>query len=181
MSSAVKILPHYTYEDYRIWEGRWELIEGIPYSMSPSPVPGHQSAAGKFFFMFTQELIQKKCTCKAYLPLDYHLSDDTILQPDVLIVCKPVTKKYLDFPPALVVEVLSPATAMKDRNSKFYLYESQKIPYYLIVDADKQEVEIYKLNSEGKYILEKADPALPYTFTFDGDSSADLIPNNIWD
>lgn len=30
MSSDIKILPHYTYEEYRLWEGRWELIEGIP-------------------------------------------------------------------------------------------------------------------------------------------------------
>ncbi|WP_301924323.1 hypothetical protein [Ferruginibacter sp.] len=38
MSSAVKILPHYTYEDHCQWEGRWEIIEGIPFAMSPAPV-----------------------------------------------------------------------------------------------------------------------------------------------
>jgi hypothetical protein len=37
MSSAVKILPHYTYVEYEQWEGQWELIEGIPYAMSPLP------------------------------------------------------------------------------------------------------------------------------------------------
>ncbi len=31
MNPAIKILPHYTYEDYCHWEGRWELIDGIPY------------------------------------------------------------------------------------------------------------------------------------------------------
>ena len=30
-------LPHYSYQDYRRWEGDWELIEGIPYAMTPSP------------------------------------------------------------------------------------------------------------------------------------------------
>ena len=30
-------LPHYTYEDYLCWEGRWELINGIPYAMTPAP------------------------------------------------------------------------------------------------------------------------------------------------
>ncbi len=34
VSSAIKILPHYTYEDYCHWKGRWELIDGIPYAMS---------------------------------------------------------------------------------------------------------------------------------------------------
>jgi hypothetical protein len=30
MSGLAKILPHYTYEEYCQWKGRWELIEGIP-------------------------------------------------------------------------------------------------------------------------------------------------------
>lgn len=42
MSSDIKILPHYTYDEYCQWEGRWELIEGIPYAMSPAPSPRHQ-------------------------------------------------------------------------------------------------------------------------------------------
>ena len=35
-------LPHYTYEDYVQWEGRWELIKGIPYAMVPMPALRHQ-------------------------------------------------------------------------------------------------------------------------------------------
>jgi hypothetical protein len=35
--SAVKLLPHYTYEDYCHWEGRWEVIDGISYAMIPAP------------------------------------------------------------------------------------------------------------------------------------------------
>ncbi len=42
MESAVKILPHYTYEDYVQQEGRRERIEGAPYTMSPLPVSKHQ-------------------------------------------------------------------------------------------------------------------------------------------
>ncbi len=38
-----KILPYYTYEDYLRWEGQWEVIEGIPYAMSPMPRPEHQN------------------------------------------------------------------------------------------------------------------------------------------
>ena len=35
MQKAHEYLPHYTYEDYCMWEGNWELIDGIPYAMSP--------------------------------------------------------------------------------------------------------------------------------------------------
>jgi hypothetical protein len=47
MSLVYKILPHYTYEEFCQWEGRWEIIEGIPYAMSPSPVPKHQRVANE--------------------------------------------------------------------------------------------------------------------------------------
>lgn len=36
-------LPHYTYDDYARWEGDWELIEGVPFAMSPAPSIRHQS------------------------------------------------------------------------------------------------------------------------------------------
>ncbi|NPA51584.1 MAG: Uma2 family endonuclease, partial [Aquificae bacterium] len=42
-----KYLPHYTYEDYKNWEGRWELIDGVPYAMSPAPAPKHQIVSNK--------------------------------------------------------------------------------------------------------------------------------------
>ncbi len=45
MSNPVKILPHYTYDDWVKWEGQWELIDGFPYAMSPMPVPEHQRIA----------------------------------------------------------------------------------------------------------------------------------------
>lgn len=37
-SARLKHLPHYTYEDYKQWEGRWELIYGIPFAMAPARV-----------------------------------------------------------------------------------------------------------------------------------------------
>src|SRR5436305_12741794 len=96
MGNAVKILPHYTYEDYEQWEGRWELIDGVPYAMSPLPVPKHQRIAVGISAEFSAAL--KKCKrCTVYQPLDYKIKEDTIIQPDMLIVCEPISQKYLDF------------------------------------------------------------------------------------
>jgi Uma2 family endonuclease len=61
--------------------------------------------------------------------IDIEITDNTVVQPDAVVVCGEIDKPYLDFTPALVVEVLSSSTAMKDRNNKFYLYQSFKIPY----------------------------------------------------
>jgi len=52
MSSGVKILPHYTYQDYIQWEGKWELIDGIPHSMSPALTPQHQLIANNLGALF---------------------------------------------------------------------------------------------------------------------------------
>ncbi len=182
MSTAIKILPHYTYEEYCLWEGRWELIEGIPYAMSPSPSPRHQWISNNVKYELKDAIKKSGCkNCKVYDFIDIKVAEDNVLQPDAVVVCKEITRSFLDFPAALVVEILSPSTAMKDRNNKFYIYQSQKIPYYLIIDVDKNEIEIYHLNQEGKYQLEKFSPAEPYSFIFDTDCVASIVLNNIWE
>ena len=156
MSIAEKYRPYYTYDDYCQWEGRWELIEGMPYAMSPLPVPEHQRVSLKLSLLFENALANCK-ECTVYPPLDWKISDDTIVQPDVLIVCKRIEKKYLDFPPVLVIEVLSPGTAAKDRGEKVELYQSQKVRYYLIVDAQFKRIEVYEL-LKNKYELVSLNP-----------------------
>lgn len=154
MSIALKILPHYTYDDWVRWDGAWELIEGHPFAMSPAPIPEHQRVAAEILTEFTLALRSSGCrNCKVYQPIDYKVSEDTILQPDILIVCGEITKKYLDFSPTLIVEILSTATALKDRHTKFSIYEQQGVSYYFIVDAEKKSIEIYHLN-QGRYQLQ---------------------------
>ena len=146
MSSAIKILPYYTYEEWKHWEGKWELIDGHPYAMSPTPIPEHQRVASEIRYALMAALKESKCKhCRAYDPLDYKISNDTILVPDILIICGEVTKKYLDFPPSLVVEVLSPSTALKDRHTKYELYQKQGVLYYLIVDILSKKIEVFEL------------------------------------
>lgn len=182
MDSRFTILPHYTYKDYCKWEGRWEVINGIPYAMSPAPVPKHQWVASNIKGELRNAIKKSGCkNCKVYDFIDVVVKDDTIVQPDALIVCKEITKPFLDFPAALVVEILSPSTAMKDRNNKFYIYQSQKIPYYLIVDADKNTVEIYCLNTEEKYELIPSIQNQPFTFTLDENCKIDVLLDNIWE
>ena len=60
-----------------------------------------------------------------------------------MIICGEAKKKYLDFPPSLVVEILSPSTALRDRHTKYELYQQQGVKYYLIVDADKKSIQVY--------------------------------------
>ncbi len=177
MSEGIKILPHYTYDDYRHWEGKWEVIEGIPYAMSPAPVPIHQQIAVNLASELRNSL--KQCIgCKVYQPIDYVIKEDTILQPDLLIVCGEIKKKFLDFVPALVVEILSPATTLKDRYTKYSLYESEGIKYYLIVDPVAKEVEVYQL-ADKAYHLEQKGKDFVFEFLLE-ECTAPIHFNEIW-
>jgi Uma2 family endonuclease len=178
MTSLVQILPHYTFEDWQRWEGQWELIHGIPYAMSPAPVPKHQRIANALAGEFHMAL--KRCKkCKAFQPIDFKVADDIIVQPDLLVVCGKIEKTYLDFPPAFVAEIISPATALKDRHTKFEIYQSQQIKYYLIISPDTEEAEIYEYVENTYKLMQKGKDFL-YTFNFDEDCNATINFAEVW-
>ncbi|MEJ7827118.1 MAG: Uma2 family endonuclease [Segetibacter sp.] len=179
MRLAEKFLPHYTYDDWLNWEGRWELIEGHPIAMSPMPVPEHQRVAGELITELTLALRKSKCkSCKAYQPLDYKISDDTIFEPDILIVCGKINRNYLDFPPALIVEILSKSTEERDRGIKYDYYEREGVKYYLIVDAKKRSIEIYELVND-HYQLQEYKNAFEFTL----EDNCIITPElqNVWE
>lgn len=180
MGATVKILPRYTYEDYCQWEGKWELIEGIPHAMSPAPIPKHQLVASNVNVEFGIALKKAKCKkCKASQPVDYKIADDTIVQPDFLIYCGQANKTLLDFPPALTVAILSPSTALKDRHTKFYLYQQAGVPYYLLINPETELVQIFMLKS-GEYQLMQEGHAFVFPFQIDDDCSIEVDFGEIW-
>jgi len=61
---------------------RWKLIEGMPYAMSTLPVPEHQRTRLRLSIRFEDALTD--CNeCTVYPSLDWKISDDTIVQPDI--------------------------------------------------------------------------------------------------
>jgi len=93
MSIAEKYCPHYTYEDYLLWEGRWELIEEMPYAMSPAPAAERQDINQNLGILFKTALKERCDKCKVYIPIDWKISETTVVQPDLLIVCKKSRKE----------------------------------------------------------------------------------------
>lgn len=179
MLIAQKYRPHYSYEDYCQWEGSWELIEGMPYAMSPAPIPTHQRIALILSVLFETALKSGCKKCKAYMPIDWKITENTVVQPDILIVCDKIQKKFLDFPPALVVEILSPATASKDRNEKMEIYQLQKVKYYLIVDPQFNKTEIYSLVGD-KYEPVAITPN-NFSFQLEDDCTININFTDIWE
>lgn len=154
----------YTVADYMQWPDdiRRELIDGAIYDMSPAPVIEHQRLLVGLSVGLEQILRQRRkdgggCDgCELFMaPIDVVLSPNSVVQPDLIVVCDPAklaNGKYVDGAPDLVVEVLSPSTALKDKREKHRLYEKAGVPEYLIIDPAARYVEYYCME-QGAYGL----------------------------
>ncbi len=159
-----KYLPHYTVADYRQWEGDWELWNGVPVAMTPSPFGPHQQAARMLIVQLTLALEAARCGCEVLHELDWVIAEDTVVRPDVVVVCDGVPKQHLHSVPALVAEVLSASTASKDRTSKRELYARCGVGHYLIVDPDTQAIELLRLAGD-RYEPASLDQSINLTNT----------------
>ena len=139
--------PVYKYSDYVKWEGDWELIEGYPFAMAPSPFGKHQILMSRLIQQFNNEL--EECECEGYPELDWVIDEKTVVRPDIAIYCEEI-EKYPKTNPKIVIEIISESTAEKDENIKFKLYEREKVEYYVLVYPDFEKVRIFKL-IDGKY------------------------------
>ena len=142
--AAIGYPPHYTYEDYRLWEGKWELYDGSPVAMTPAPMISHQAIA----YALARELGNSIEECEECLVLggeDYKPSDDTILKPDVVLICNEPNDTYITKAPEIIIEVISKSTARNDEKYKFGRYEAEKVKYYLLVYPDDLYAKVYRL------------------------------------
>ena len=145
----------FTYSDYLTWpdDERWEIIDGIAYAMSPSPKEAHQRISMRLSGFFDSALNGKACVPYA-APFDVVFSEKDVVQPDVFVVCdsKKITLDNIQGAPDLIIEILSPSTADKDRTAKMELYERNGVKEYLILDPVYQCVNRYVLGENGKYL-----------------------------
>jgi Uma2 family endonuclease len=152
----------FNYGQYRTWpdEERWELIDGIAYSMSPAPSYDHQRLAGWFYRRIASWLDEGGGPCEAFiapadvlLPRDREPDDevDSVIQPDVFVICDPgkVGRNFARGAPDFAVEILSPRTSRKDQNEKLRLYERNRVREYWTVDPAGRWLRKYAIGEKG--------------------------------
>lgn len=153
MSSSARhdyYLPRYVYDDYLQWEGRWELISGIAHAMTPAPAIKHQLISQRLAEQLGK-LLQGCEKCHALLPVDWKIAEDTIVQPDNLVVCYEPAGTYLSKTPSLIFEIVSRSSHLRDTEIKFEIYEKEGVKYYCLIFPDDGIVKVYGLR-DGKYI-----------------------------
>jgi len=134
------VLETYTYDDYKHWEGDWELIYGHPYAMAPSPVGKHQFVMGRIIYQLNKKLEELGCNkCFVLGEIDYIISNDTVLKPDVALVCGKLPK-FITNPPVAIFEIISPSTKLRDEITKKEIYEQKGVKNLFLVYPDEKKV-----------------------------------------
>ncbi len=87
--------------------------------------------------------------------------EDSGREPDLLFVSKEhlgrMKETYIEGPADLVVEIVSPESAGRDRGDKFYEYRAAGIPEYWLIDPQLEQAEFYQLDGQGRYQLMPPD------------------------
>lgn len=129
---------------------RYELIDGT-LVVSPAPRLKHQTFAYRLFAVLDASCVDGLRVVGA--PFAVHDGSDSMeLQPDVLVGrVGDFTEDDLRAPPVLAVEVLSPSTALHDRNTKKAAYERMGVESYWILDPETLTLTVFELDADGRY------------------------------
>lgn len=160
----------FTYADYKEWElaqgERYELIHGEAFAMS-APNERHQLILMELFSQFHVYLRGKPC--KVFpAPYDVRLfyardeSDDTVVQPDITVVCdeKKRGSEGCHGAPDLVAEILSPSNSATEMERKLRLYKQAGVREYWVVDGENNGLTVFHFG-DMRFNVYKGDDTVP--------------------
>jgi Uma2 family endonuclease len=157
MVAVQENFPKLTPEEYLTWEEKQEVkheyFDGEVYAMAGGTV-NHGRVAVNFSFILQSHLRGNKCIVLNSDVKIKILNSDKFVYPDVSVTCddRDSTATNSISHPCLIVEVLSPSTEAFDLNGKFKLYRrSSSLRDYVLVSADKIELDLYRKNEQGKW------------------------------
>lgn len=129
-----------------------ELINGT-ITMAPSPFRSHQRVILEIAFLFRKHLEKQQDAGKIYLaPFDVHFGETDVLCPDLSFFSTErralLSDRGAEGAPDLVVEVLSPATARRDRKEKREIYTRHGVRELWLVHPDLETIEVFDLTKQ---------------------------------
>ena len=154
MSIPNPAIKKFTYEDYlnAPEDERYELLDG-ELVMTPASGEPHQRVSIRLGWKLIQFVAEHRLGEVYSAPFDVVLSDTDVVQPDLLFVSNEradiITPANLQGAPDLVVEILSPSTAERDKTFKYALYAEHGVEEYWIVDTDAKTITVLLLGERG--------------------------------
>ncbi|MDE3000750.1 MAG: Uma2 family endonuclease [Gemmatimonadota bacterium] len=149
----------FTVQDYSNTpeDKRCELLDG---ELITATVPGeiHQSFSAQLGWRLVQFASENSLGRVYHAPFDVVLSDTDVVQPDLLFVSNErsqiITPENIRGAPDLVVEILSPSTATRDRTFKRTLYARHGVKEYWLVDTTEKDVTVLLLGDRGFEVVD---------------------------
>lgn len=139
----------YTSDDFLMMndlEGRYELVSGEIYAMSPAPNIKHQIISGGIYLKIGNYIKKHKGKCQVLAaPTDVKLNDENTVQPDIFVVCDPdkLDEQKCNGAPDWIIEILSPGNSDHDTVEKLSVYLKSGVREYWIVDPMNEKVLVY--------------------------------------
>ena len=134
-------------------ENRYELIDGELY-MAPAPTWEHQESIGNLFFVLRGFVRANGLGRVVPSPVDVYLSNEDVFQPDIVFVSVErldiIHSSGVHGAPDLVIEMLSPGTARRDRILKRERYEMFDVGEYWQADPIARTITVLRLQN-GKF------------------------------
>lgn len=149
------------------WEAeqpdRHEWVDGEVFAMTGAR-DAHNRIAGNLYVALRNSL--RGTPCRTFMSdMKVHIeTTDAVVYPDVFVTCDPrdrsaeadLAKRH----PTLVVEVISNSTGAYDRGRKFELYRSlASLQEVLFVEQDRMQVDLFRRNDDGHWVLYPAGEA----------------------
>jgi Uma2 family endonuclease len=140
---------------------RYELCDGELIELT-APILLHQLVVGHLFDLL-REYQRAYGGLVVLAPMDVVFDEFNVLEPDLLFVIAERlhvldVRQHVHVPPDLVVEVLSPSTARRDRGVKMRMYATYGVREYWIVDAEERQVQIHSLTDSGWVLAPSGAP-----------------------
>lgn len=152
----------FTYEDYQAWpdEEHWEIIDSSAYLMAP-PSRIHQEISRELLTSFSVYLKDKPCRVySAPFSVRFPSGDEkkdedikTVVEPDISVVCdeSKLDDKGCKSSPDLIIEIVSPTSARRDKVEKFNLYERCGVKEYWLVEQEEKVVVYMDLDEFNRW------------------------------
>ena len=135
-------------------DARVELIKGVFYDMA-APSPVHQRILGELYYMIRDHIRKNGGPCQVYMaPFDVKLDtgdeEDTVVQPDISVICDPsrIDERGCNGAPDWVVEITSPGNAETDYLRKLSLYLDAGVRLYWILNPMDRILNVYEMSDD---------------------------------
>jgi Uma2 family endonuclease len=140
-----------------------EWVDGTVHVTGPGN--DRQSRLTRFLASIIQDWAEARDLGEVFVPpYTVRTREGAGREPDVFFVRREhldrVHGTYVEGPPDLVVEIVSPSSRGQDRGDKYYEYAEAGVLEYWLIDPERSRVEAYRLEDGAYRFVPPGEPAV---------------------